>query len=415
MKGTCQAAIYDQNMQTLTAATPAVQAPGALASIRASLRSVARHGLITMGFCFIIAVVLWLAKPGQRFDVQLAYSLATGLGSWLVIDFSRFFIDVKSPFGFPRGWRGVLVIFVGVCIGFAVGTLAGDAYSGRSTLDLLPSQPLIFFYLFVFTACVGSGISYFFYASSKSNYLARELETSRQQATEAQLKLLQSQLEPHMLFNTLANLRALINTDPERATTMLDHLIDYLRATLSASRATSHSLQNEFDRLQDYLALMQVRMGPRLTYTLDLPPGLATQSVPTLLLQPLVENAIKHGLEPKIEGGSVTVSARREGDTIVLDVTDSGVGLSGEAGVAFGFGLTQVRERLQAAYGDQAAIKLGAACALFTSASVTFPLDAGLVFLLPPLGKGGDGGTHDASYLSALAPTLTLPRKGRGL
>ena len=159
-----------------------------------------------------------------------------------------------------------------------------------------------------------------------------------------------------MLFNTLANLRALIATDPERATQMLDSLIDYLRTTLQASRATFHSLADEFDRLGDYLALMQVRMGPRLTCTLDLPPELAAQPVPTLLLQPLVENAIKHGLEPKIEGGSIAVSARREGDNIVLDVIDSGVGLKDGSG----FGLTQVRERLQATYGSHGAIYLGA-------------------------------------------------------
>ena len=322
-----------------------------------------------MGFCLVIAVVLWLSKPSQRFDSQLVYSLATGISSWLVIDLSRFFIDVKSPFGFPRGWRGVLIILVGVCFGFVVGTLVGDAYSGRSTFELLPNQPRFFLYLFLFTVSVGVGISYFFYASGKSSYLQRELVTSRQQAIEAQLKLLQSQLEPHMLFNTLANLRALIGTDPARATVMLDHLIDYLRATLSASRATRHSLGDEFDRLQDYLALMQVRMGPRLTYTLDLPPELATQAVPTLLLQPLVENAIKHGLEPKIEGGSISVSARREGQSIVLDVMDSGVGFNSGTG----FGLTQVRERLQATYGEQATIYLGAGCAGYTKASITFP------------------------------------------
>ncbi len=356
-------------MQNLTAPVTAEQAHGGLAGIRDCLPHLARHGLITAGFCTLIGVVLWLAKPGQRFDVQLAYSLATGLSSWLVIDLSRFLIDVASPFRFPRGWRGVCVIFIGVVFGFVVGTLAGDAYSGRSTFELLPNQPLFFLYLFLFTACVGAGVSYFFYATAKSSYLTSALETSRQQATQAQLKLLQSQLEPHMLFNTLANLRALINTDPARATTMLDSLIDYLRATLSASRATHHSLTDEFDRLQDYLALMQVRMGPRLTYTLDLPAELASQDVPTLLLQPLVENAIKHGLEPKIEGGSVTVSARRDGQTIVLDVIDSGVGLKDGTG----FGLTQVRERLQAMYGEQSTLYLGAGCPGFTRASITFP------------------------------------------
>ena len=340
----------------------------ALQNLRECIPSLAKHSLITTGFCTLIAVLLWLAKPGQRFDVQLAYSLATGLSAWLVIDLSRFFIDVKSPFGFPRGWRGLSVVFVGICFGFVVGTLAGDAYSGRSTFGLFANQPIFILYLFLFTTCMGAGVSYFFYASGKSSYLQRELETTRRHATEAQLKLLQSQLEPHMLFNTLANLRALITTDPARAITMLDHLIDYLRATLQASRATCHSLQNEFDRLQDYLALLQVRMGPRLTYTLDLPPDLAAQAVPTLLVQPLVENAIKHGLEPKIEGGSVTVSVRRDASNIVITVRDNGVGLTSGAG----FGLTQVRERLEAAYGDQATIFLGADSAGFTCASITF-------------------------------------------
>jgi sensor histidine kinase YesM len=114
---------------------------------------------------------------------------------------------------------------------------------------------------------------------------------------------------------------------------------------------------------------MAVRMGTRLTYNLDLPPELAAQSIPTLLLQPLVENAIKHGLEPKIEGGSVAVSARRDGQNIVLDVIDSGVGFnSGD-----GFGLAQVRERLQATYGEQSTIYSGAGRAGFTRASITFP------------------------------------------
>ncbi len=401
--------LHNKRMSSPRSATMLDTNRSALQNLRDSAPSLARHALIVIGFCTVIAVVLWLAKPGQRFDGQLAYSLATGLSSWLVIDFSRFFIDVKSPFGFPRGWRGVLTILVGVCFGFVVGTLAGDAYSGRSTFELLPNQPRFVLYLFLFTASVGIGISYFFYAVGKSNYLTRELETTRRQASEAQLKLLQSQLEPHMLFNTLANLRALIATDPTRAITMLDSLIDYLRATLSASRATSHSLQNEFDRLGDYLALMQVRMGPRLAYSLDLPAELANHSVPTLLLQPLVENAIKHGLEPKIEGGSVAITAHREGDAIVLDVIDSGVGLKDGAG----FGLTQVRERLQAAYGDQATIVLGAAGARFTRARITFPYTNDAVLLLPPLGEGRDGGKHIGGSRSVPAPTPALPREGR--
>ena len=168
----------------------------------------------------------------------------------------------------------------------------------------------------------------------------------RAQATEAQLKLLQTQLEPHMLFNTLANLRVLIGTDPVRAQEMLDRMIAYLRATLDASRTATHPLQAEFDRLRDYLELMAIRMGPRLAFTLELPPELAAVPVPALLLQPLVENSIQHGLEPQVQGGRITVSARCEGAQLVLEVADTGAGRAPPAPGGRGFGLTQIRERL---------------------------------------------------------------------
>jgi LytS/YehU family sensor histidine kinase len=186
------------------------------------------------------------------------------------------------------------------------------------------------------------------------------MDEAGKHADEARLKLLETQLEPHMLFNTLANLRALIGVDPDRAQQMLDHMIAYLRATLNASRATSHSLQAEFDRLQDYLELMAIRMGPRLKFHLDLPGALAQVKVPALLLQPLVENAIQHGLEPKVGGGEVHVNARRDDGDVVIEVCDTGVGLSGSAPAGGkGFGMNQVRERLATLYGERASIDFG--------------------------------------------------------
>ncbi|MBL0299124.1 MAG: histidine kinase [Betaproteobacteria bacterium] len=115
-----------------------------------------------------------------------------------------------------------------------------------------------------------------------------------------------------MLFNTLANLRMLISLDPARAQAMLDHLIAYLRATLNASRSATHSLATEFERIADYLALMGVRMGPRLQVRMDLPQDLRGLAVPALLLQPLVENSIKHGLEPHPRRRSLDITARRD-------------------------------------------------------------------------------------------------------
>src|SRR4029078_4252229 len=136
--------------------------------------------------------------------------------------------------------------------------------------------------------------------------------------------LLESQLEPHMLFNTLANLRAPITVDPQRAQATLDQPIALLRATLAAARVPSHALDAEFARVADYLALMQARMGPRLETKLDLPADLAALQVPPLVLQPLVENAIKHGLEPHIGKGRIEVRAVRDGNRVRLTERHTG-------------------------------------------------------------------------------------------
>jgi LytS/YehU family sensor histidine kinase len=203
------------------------------------------------------------------------------------------------------------------------------------------------------------GAVYFFYSRGRLAAMQTITQAAQRSATEAQLMLLQSQLEPHTLFNTLANLRVLIGTDPPRAQAMLDRLIAFLRATLSASRSGSHALSDEFARVDDYLALMAVRMGPRLSVGVDLPDSLRALPVPPLLLQPLVENSISHGLEPKVPGGSIRLSARRDADTLVLTVRDTGVGLShAPASNGTHFGLRQVRERLAALYGSRASLTL---------------------------------------------------------
>jgi sensor histidine kinase YesM len=141
---------------------------------------------------------------------------------------------------------------------------------------------------------------------------------------------------------------------------MLDQLIAFLRATLNGSRALEHPLHAEFERTRDYLALMQVRMDDRLRIRFDLPETLAEVPVPPLLLQPLVENAIKHGLEPSVTGGRIEVKAAREGDTLTLAVRDTGVGLGRRASNGTSFGLQHVRERLETLYGGTACLSLSA-------------------------------------------------------
>jgi len=341
---------------------------------RPSLSSLARHCLATAALCCAIALALTIAGQG-RWDVQLAYSLAIGLVTWLVIEAGRAWLTRRSGATWPDGWHGLLLIAVGIACGYVLGSYIGNAYGG-GTLHLLQGQGTAL----AVTLAAGISGSYFFYSQGKARQLQAHMAQARHDAMQAQLKLLEAQLEPHMLFNTLANLRVLIASDPARAQDMLDHLIAYLRATLGASRAALHPLADEFARLQDYLALMAVRMGPRLQYRLDLPDALGALPVPPLLLQPLVENAIRHGLEPKVEGGSITVHARTmaDGATLQLQVCDSGVGLpAGELRTSTpggGFGLQQVRERLATLYGAAATLELIAVSAGGTSAIVTFPL-----------------------------------------
>jgi LytS/YehU family sensor histidine kinase len=197
-------------------------------------------------------------------------------------------------------------------LGMAVGLLVGDI-----TTRLVLGHPLLQGDMLVstlVTTAVANGIaSLLFYLGGKAHALENQVTAVQRDAAEARLKLLESQLEPHMLFNTLANLRVLIAADPARAQTMLDQLIAYLRATLGAARQPWHTLEAEFARLNDYLALMAVRMGPRLHYQLQLPPSLAGIPVAPLLLQPLVENAIRHGLEPQPGPGQITVQALQLG------------------------------------------------------------------------------------------------------
>ena len=279
-----------------------------------------------------------------------------GMFTWALIDLGRFFVDQDSPHLFPRGWRGVALIGGGVLLGFVLGQLFGDWVNGVPSFSLFKRSPEFFAYIFLFSMACGIGISVFFYSQGKGAFYQAELEATSRQAAQAKLKLLQSQLDPHMLFNTLANLRVLIQNEPAHAVAMLDQLCDFLRSTLAASRASEHSLQAEFDRLHDYLALMQIRMGKRLEFSLQLPPELAQHLVPTLILQSLVENAIVHGLEPKVAGGHIAVAASQDGHHLVLTVTDDGLGFDAAA-LQEGFGLAQVRDRLSSLYGTQATIK----------------------------------------------------------
>ncbi len=211
--------------------------------------------------------------------------------------------------------------------------------------------------LFVFV-----GTAYVF-LSARGNAYRLELESERRRSAEAsraqavaQLGLLQAQIEPHFLFNTLAHVHSAIDQDPALGKVMLEHLIRYLRGALQRSRTSSYTLNEERELIDALLAIAAIRLGKRLEYAVEFAPAARLAQLPPLLLQPLVENAIKHGIEPCIDGGSIRVSAELQGETLVLRVEDTGLGL----GTAHpeGVGLANVRERIANLYGTQGRLSL---------------------------------------------------------
>jgi hypothetical protein len=340
----------------------------------------AMRGLRSAGYGVAIAGALTLAF-GFPIWSTLTQSVCISIACWFTIDTSRLLAarwvyrnavpgSAQATSRWP-GWRWMLpIILVGTIIGFSAGGTVAGWITGRPIPGILNGTVSQRLALLTLSLIPGLAITYWFYSRETMAQQQAAVQTAQRQAAEHQLKLLESQLEPHMLFNTLANLRVLIGTDPPRAQAMLDQLIAFLRATLSGSRASQHALRAEFARLADYLALMQVRMGGRLQMHFELPEALADTPVPPLLLQPLVENCIKHGLEPAVAGGRIDVSASRERAMLVLRVRDTGAGVAdaadaadaagaaGAAGEGTKFGLVQVRERLATLYGESASLTL---------------------------------------------------------
>jgi hypothetical protein len=185
-------------------------------------------------------------------------------------------------------------------------------------------------------------------------------EGLKRQLVEAQLKMMQAQVEPHFLFNTLASVDYLIETDPPTASKMQKNLIQYLRAALPQMREGSTTLGKEVQLCRAYLEILKFRMEDRLHYTVTVPQGLMSAQFPPMMLQSLVENSIKHGLEPKPEGGAITISADIVDGRLRVTVADTGLGFAAAARPGSGVGLSNVRERLAALYGGRARLSLDA-------------------------------------------------------
>ncbi|WP_156894929.1 sensor histidine kinase [Janthinobacterium sp. 1_2014MBL_MicDiv] len=340
----------------------------------------ARYALALNAICAL--VITYILNPGSHLGQNMVASMCIGTIAFLLIDGIRLTLwgDGQRPTFLPF----LLIIAFSVPVAQVLGLLLFGWLTGVEVGGMENLIPTRMMGTLVFTLLVTGGAVLFFSSREKIARLqmaaAEEkarAESVARQAMQAQLQLLQAQIEPHMLFNTLANLQGLIGFDPDRAQFLLDQLIQYLRATLTSSRAESTTLGQEFTLMQAYLGLMTVRMGARLRFTLDLPDALRDIKVPPMLLQPLVENAIQHGLEPKIEGGHIHVQAAMAGGLLTLTVADDGLGLD-HPGQTKGtqLGVSNIRARLHVMYGTAASLSLDASTPTGVVARLALPLSS---------------------------------------
>ncbi|WP_417069534.1 sensor histidine kinase [Niveibacterium terrae] len=272
-----------------------------------------------------------------------------------------------------------VLALIGIPSGFLLGGTVSSLFKANHSLLLLGEVSLPAQLRSLGFSILGGtlGILYFFRKAQLIEARQRE-ELAKRAVLEAQLRSLQAQIEPHFLFNTLANLDALIGLDPKQARVLLGHLNRFLRNSLTHARSTQCTLGEECEQLRAYLSIMEIRLPDRFSASVLCPPEYAELPFAPMLLQPLVENAIKHGIEPSASGGNITVAVRSEGQTLTIDVSDNGVGLDKAPfnETSTGTGLANVRERLAMLYGDETSLELRAREPSGTAAQLRIPFAA---------------------------------------
>jgi hypothetical protein len=265
-----------------------------------------------------------------------------------------------------------VVLIVAGAIG---GELLSKLFLHRQSPTYMMHEGYIWLVAVVFSLVAASIALFINFSWVRLAQSKRDVERAERAAIEAQLRALQAQIEPHFLFNTLANLDALIATDAGMARCLLGNLIRYLRAALTHARSETATLHTEVELLKAYLAIMGLRLPNRLTTEFDCDPECLRLKFPAMLLQPLVENAITHGIEPACDGGAIRVSVRCEGDKLMVSVDDTGVGLGNAHTAGTGAGIQNVRARLQSLFGSAARLVLEPRTPRGTHAAIEVPLN----------------------------------------
>ena len=324
----------------------------------------ARHVLSDLIYTILISTLVatfltFIGIGSKSFIMNLIVSLSFGIS---ICSITMFLLWIFKP------EKTASLVFIAM-IGIASGTLIGLQIGFFVLQQIYPvtlKQPEKSLFQIIILAITFGGVAwYFFYSKARikiSNEVIQEEKikrlSSEKEALEANLRLLQAQIEPHFLFNTLSNVLSLIDTDPANGKSMLVDLIHYIRTSLSRTLPEATTLDQELNMIKAYLNIQKIRMGERLRFTIELPEAVRQHPFPPMLLQPLVENAVKHGLEPAIEGGEIIIKVVEENSLIRIEVQDTGNGFSSYE--TAGVGITNVRERIRLLYGDKGRLILQA-------------------------------------------------------
>ncbi len=304
----------------------------------------------------VIASLLTLMQaPYVTWGEELLASNAVGLCIWGV---------VRLIYAIGGDRLGVTPpLIVGVPIGVVLGGKVATLFGVEDFIGAYAAHPFDRWKSIGMLALLAASATAFIVVSSNAARYRLELELEKRRLAEAsrsravaELALLQAQIEPHFLFNTLAHVRSAIEQDPATGKQILENLIRYLRGTLRRARDTRYTLTDEVELIESLLNIASIRIGSRLRHRVCIADAIGNAAMPPLLLQPLVENAIKHGIEPAIDGGEIRVEGERIDDMLVLRVTDTGIGM-GAAGPE-GVGLANVRSRLASLYGERGRLTL---------------------------------------------------------
>ncbi|HTQ00379.1 MAG TPA: histidine kinase [Casimicrobiaceae bacterium] len=334
--------------------------------------------LIALVFTALATLFSDRIELDRQFFVTFVFAQCIGYTIYFIFFVLDAVIPVESRRRPPVRWLYFTVIpVIGCFIGYWIATLLlgfrdtrAEMFTPRGVISILTVALIIAGILIaIFVPRERAARAQVMAAAGEARANAAE-----RAAALARLQLLEAQVEPHFLYNTLAHVVSLVDREPALAKRMLHRLIDLLRATASSAQRSS-TLGTQIELLRAYLDLIALRMGPRLAWSIDAPPDLAALGIPPMLLQPVVENAIKHGLEPSIEGGRVEVSARRDGATLVLTVVDTGLGVSPTRSAdSSGLGLANLRARLSTLFGDAASLRIADNAPAGTRVTITLPI-----------------------------------------